>query len=130
MFLIMPVVITAMVCLAFSAGALDATGQCVDNVYWTFDEATGELVISGSGEMWDYSFNTYEYFSPFYWNREFIKSLVVKSGVTSIGDNAYYSKHFLHITDFKINRVLSGQCLARMIEPAAGETDIHCAPDI
>ena len=86
LFLILFVVVMAVVCFAFSAGALDTTGQCGDNVYWTFDESTGELVISGSGDMYD----DYEYSdwfgdtSPFYNSN--IKSVVINNGVTNIGD--------------------------------------------
>ena len=30
---------------------LAATGQCGDNVFWSFDESTGALTISGTGEI-------------------------------------------------------------------------------
>lgn len=31
------------------------TGQCGDSIYWTLNMETGELVLSGQGEMWDLS---------------------------------------------------------------------------
>ena len=31
------------------------SGQCGDNVYWSLDEATGTLTISGSGDMWNFT---------------------------------------------------------------------------
>ena len=41
----------------FNAGALSETGNCGkygDNVTWSYNAETKELVISGSGEMKDY----------------------------------------------------------------------------
>lgn len=43
--------------LGFNTKASAATysGTCGDNLTWTFDDETGELVISGTGAMYDYS---------------------------------------------------------------------------
>ena len=88
LFLLMAVVVTAMLCLAFSTGALGVTGQCGDNVSWTYNASTGELVISGTGDM--YSFNNYPLFecSPF--ENSDIKSVLIENGVTSVGSSAFY----------------------------------------
>ncbi|MBQ7580328.1 MAG: leucine-rich repeat domain-containing protein, partial [Clostridia bacterium] len=67
-----------------SDNTLDATGQCGDNVYWTFNSSTGALNISGTGKMYNYSYNG----SPFYYNSS-IKSVTIESGVTSIGEWAF-----------------------------------------
>lgn len=75
-----------LVLFAVSASALDATGKCGDNVNWNFDSAKGELVISGSGEMDDY--NLEDNYSPFLSNYN-ILSIVIKDGVTSVGDYAF-----------------------------------------
>ncbi len=72
--------------IAPKAQALDATGQCGDNVTWSFNSSTGALTISGTGAMTDYT----SYSSPFYNSRE-IKSVTINSGVTSIGDSAFES---------------------------------------
>ena len=69
------------VLFAFSVSALEPTGQCGDNVYWSFDESTGELVISGKGAMYDYSN------SPFQANN--IKNIIIENGVTTIGNYAF-----------------------------------------
>ena len=66
-----------------SASALEATGQCGDNVYWEFDETAGELIISGSGAMYDYS----HYQSPFCSSR--VKNVIIQKGVTTIGDRTF-----------------------------------------
>ena len=78
------VALMAVLCVVvgMTASALEPTGQCGDNVYWTFDETTGELVISGEGEMWD----NYQYFIAL---REKIKTVCIESGVTSICDRAF-----------------------------------------
>ena len=33
----------------------ETSGQCGDDLYWSFDEETGTLTITGSGEMSNYS---------------------------------------------------------------------------
>ena len=60
---------------------LAPTGQCGENVYWTFDKDTGLLTISGSGSMYD----TKSSFKRNY----LIKTVVIENGVTSIGDSAF-----------------------------------------
>ncbi|MBQ7579774.1 MAG: leucine-rich repeat protein [Clostridia bacterium] len=65
---------------------LAATGQCGENVYWTFNSSTGALTISGKGEMYDYNFIGS---GPFQYNSS-IKSVTIESGVTSIGSCAFY----------------------------------------
>ena len=92
--LLFAVIVTALVCFALSASALNATGQCGDNVYWEYNSTTGELVISGEGAMTDYKLvynDTLEAMtdSPFFYSD--IKSVVINNGVTTIGDYAFYS---------------------------------------
>lgn len=74
--------------LSVSAGALEKTGQCGDNVYWTFEESTGELTISGEGEMWDY--NYYEENRPWEEFVDEIKTVIITDGVTTVGDSSFY----------------------------------------
>ncbi|MCQ2470751.1 MAG: leucine-rich repeat protein [Clostridia bacterium] len=74
-------------------GTLAPTGQCGENVYWNFDESTGELIISGTGEMYDFSYEPSGAFcgdfeSPFCDN-ETIQSVRVVGGVTYIGAYAF-----------------------------------------
>ena len=77
--------IIMMMLFAVSASALDASGSLGDNVTYTYDSTTGEVVISGNGAMKDYDSGS----SPFY-NNSGIKSVVIEDSVTSIGDYAFH----------------------------------------
>jgi hypothetical protein len=75
------------------ADDLPSTGKCGTTVTYTFNSETGELVIRGSGTMYNYdssSFASSYYYTkcPFY-NQSSIKSIVINSGVTSIGSYAF-----------------------------------------
>lgn len=67
--------------LNWKASALASSGQCGENVYWNFDSSTGELVISGTGDMIDDG-------KYFYYN-ESIENIVIDDGVTSIGEGVF-----------------------------------------
>ena len=70
-----------------SESAQSESGSCGENVNWTLNKITGELVISGNGKMDDFYY--YDYTSPFYGNHD-IKSVRIEEGVTSVGDYAFY----------------------------------------
>ena len=63
------------------------SGKCGENVFWSLDDK-GVLTISGTGKMYDYD-SWYSY-SPFY-QRDDIMSVIIKSGVTNIGECAFYN---------------------------------------
>ena len=63
----------------------DASGTCGDNLTWTYEEATKTLTITGEGAMYGYLSNV----SPWYEYRGEIASVVLESGVTSIGFLAF-----------------------------------------
>ena len=67
------------------AASADDSGTCGENLTWTYVEATKTLTISGSGDMYDYS-----PFAPWDYYRRQIQTAVIDSGVTSIGDYAFY----------------------------------------
>lgn len=73
--------------LDLSAYAQTYSGTCGDNVKWTLDTDTRTLTISGSGRMTDYMCNGDV---PWYSQRADIKIVDIKSGVTSIGDDAFF----------------------------------------
>ena len=63
----------------------DDSGTCGDNLTWTYAEATQKLTISGTGEMYHYSYNN-NLWKSF---RESIKEVEIGDGVTTIGENAF-----------------------------------------
>ena len=59
-----------------------ASGRCGDSIKWTLDDS-GNLTLSGSGEMWNYGYDD----SPF---KDFgIKTVTIGDGITSIGEYAF-----------------------------------------
>ena len=69
-----------------AAGDVVASGTCGSNLTWELDDE-GTLIISGTGAMW------YWYYSssaPWYSQRSSIKRVELGSGVTSIGNYAFY----------------------------------------
>ena len=89
-----------MMCLIFcfgisaSAAEIVETGKVGDDVTWAlYDD--GELIISGTGEMYDY--DNLENFTPFYVGN--FSKVVIEDGVTSIGDGVFTFAHlFTEIT--------------------------------
>ena len=69
----------------FAIVAEAATGGTYDNLKWTLDESTGELVVSGKGDM------NFEAYADVPWTsyRESIKTVTIGNGITSIGKNAF-----------------------------------------
>lgn len=76
----------------FAADIVDS-GHCGGegdgkNLTWTLD-SEGVLTISGLGKMKDYE-NDNKNRAPWYSSRKSLKKLVLKSGITSIGDYAFF----------------------------------------
>lgn len=58
----------------------DEIGICGDNLMWKYEEATGTLTISGSGEMYQKNYNEY----PWYKYCNTTKTINIQEGVTAI----------------------------------------------
>ncbi len=63
------------------------SGTCGKDLTWTLDN-NGQLTIEGSGSMFDYN-TPYDKTENPPWRYKKVKSLVVKSGVTTIGNGAF-----------------------------------------
>lgn len=62
---------------------LNLVGQCGEDIYWSFDNETGHLALTGSGYMYNYNYDSA------FENNESIKSLTIGDGIVSIGDDAF-----------------------------------------
>lgn len=69
---------------AYAAEIIES-GTCGDNITWELDN-DGTLIVSGSGAMTNY---TVDDFTP--WRFVTIKKVIVRDGVTTIGDYAFSS---------------------------------------
>lgn len=83
---ILLVLLTALTLLPLGALA-DDNNKCGENLTWKLDEI-GILTISGTGDMYNYSS---AYPAPWSAKNNVISEITVLDGVTSIGDNAFYS---------------------------------------
>ena len=70
----------------FSAYAAVVEGTCGDNLTWTLNTKDSTLVISGTGEMTDYSSFSSKPWSDY---KIYIKYITLPDGLTSIGDDAF-----------------------------------------
>ena len=65
---------------------VELEGQCGNNAYWAFDEETGILTILGEGAMYDFGNEE----ASWYVYKDNISNVIIKFGITTIGDNAFY----------------------------------------
>ena len=63
----------------------ETSGRCGVNAYWNFDESTGTLTISGTGEMFDYS----SVGVPWNTHRYKIKSIIIEDEITNVGNSSF-----------------------------------------
>ncbi|GEM_PF-5993911 len=74
-------------CLSLTASAAKYSGVCGPSLTWTFNTATGEMVISGYGEMEDYYSPS---LVPWHEYRADIKTATIGNAVTGIHSYAFY----------------------------------------
>ncbi|MDO4608661.1 MAG: leucine-rich repeat domain-containing protein [Clostridia bacterium] len=80
---------------ALTASAASYSGMCGKNLTYIFDDTTGILIISGKGDMTDYSYNN----TPWNSYRTLIKEVVISGSVTSIGHSAFcYCTNLIKVT--------------------------------
>ena len=61
------------------------SGQCGDDLYWSYDETTKTLSITGSGDMYDYTSST----QPWLLFQEQITEVTTSNTTSSIGTSAF-----------------------------------------
>ena len=72
--------------LTWESFGVTASGPCGDALTWTL-YTDGTLVISGTGDMWNYDWENSPDWLRFYGDK--VKSLVIREGVTSVGNCAF-----------------------------------------
>ena len=79
----------------FIASAETVSGSCGENLTWEYDTETATLTVSGTGAMSGYSASYYGdyYVTTAPWRSYYykMKTVVINSGVTSIGKYAFYN---------------------------------------
>lgn len=89
-------------CFAISVCAKTYSGNCGadgNNIKWSLNTETGELTINGSGKMADYS-SLYSNRAPWNSRSEYIETITITEGITSIGNFAFYE--CANITELEI----------------------------
>ena len=71
----------------FTVSAATYSGECGDNLAWSFNSETGVLNITGSGKMTNYTSSSS---TPWYSYTESITKITIGSSVTTIGNYAFY----------------------------------------
>ena len=64
----------------------DDSGSCGKDAIYTFEESTGTLTISGTGDMESYYFDN----APWSSYRVKIKKVIIEDGITNIGQYSFY----------------------------------------
>lgn len=72
---------------AIPAFAEPVTGKCGENVTWTYDDSIKALTITGTGDMYSYTYNNR---SPWDCYGDEIEKINISGTVSSIGDYAFF----------------------------------------
>lgn len=83
--------VASLLTVGAAAETVDETlaGTCGDNVYWSFDEDTATLNISGHGEMYDYDEPADVPYIHLIQNKK-VQKVVVGDNITHLGNYAFY----------------------------------------
>ena len=85
-FIALLMILATFVILPCMAEAAES-GKCGDDLTWTLDD-NGTLVISGTGEMWDFGYTDEE--APPWCDLDIaVKKIKINDGATSISESAF-----------------------------------------
>ncbi len=112
--------------LGGNAFAASPSGSCGPNLSWSLDQSTGVLTISGRGPMDDYASDAagsvFYTTAPWWDYRRQITSVVVKDGVTSVGDHAFEGNYIWEDAYYS----LDGVTLADSVESIGLRAFCNC----
>ena len=74
--------------IPLTASAETTNGKCGESLTWTYNIETKELVISGTGDMYDYGYE-----ENYMWKN--VETVKIGDGVTSIGKGAFFECYYL-----------------------------------
>ena len=80
-------ILMVMSVIPITASAATYSGTCGENITWEFDDATGILTISGTGNMYDYLKNNRPKYETY---KSQIETVIINDGVNQIGTCAFY----------------------------------------
>ncbi len=91
------VLLALVMLMAFAVPAMAeeaaTSGQCGDNMYWSLDETTGTLTISGTGDMYTVvdglEWEDEILWRPEWWNNDNVKHIVIEDGVEHLSNFAF-----------------------------------------
>ena len=106
------ITLIVVLCTAFPCFAQTTNGKCGENVNYLYDFDTGHLSISGTGDMREYTENSV---APWYSFKNEIVSVNIESGVTSIGDYAFFYCNSL-----------TGVTISDSVKDIGNNTFYHC----
>ena len=71
----------------------EESGQCGENAYWMYDSVNKKLLITGTGAMYNYEYDseTNTINSPWFAYKDNITSVEIENGITSIGNSSFDS---------------------------------------
>lgn len=95
---LMALLLAAVFLFACAPAASASEGTCGDDLTWSLVDGT--LTIEGSGDMDDFSEST---MAPWYDLRAYIRQLSLPSGLTHVGDLAFYDCSRLTVVDLPGN---------------------------
>jgi len=93
--------ILALFCLTVTGAWADSSGSCGDGLTWSLSKGILTIMYSGSGTglMTNYSLPTDV---PWYYNRKDITHITIETGVTRIGQNAFFQCSNASLTTISI----------------------------